>query len=78
MIKRSEKLLITFHTTTAAMAMERVCREQGAPGRLIPVPGAISADCGLCWCAEPACEGELLRLMKDHGISHQGGHVCIV
>ena len=45
MIKRQNKLVITFHTTTAAMAMERICKECGADGRLIPVPGSISADC---------------------------------
>ena len=28
MIKREEKLVITFYTTTAAMAMERLCKEQ--------------------------------------------------
>ena len=31
-------LIITFHTTTAAMAMESLCTEKGLPGRLIPVP----------------------------------------
>ena len=51
MIKKQEKLVITFYTTTAAMAMEKICREVGADGRLIPVPGSISADCGLAWCA---------------------------
>ena len=47
MIKKTEKLVITFFTTTAAMAMERICKEAAADGRLIPVPGSISADCGL-------------------------------
>ena len=30
MIKKTEKLVITFYTTTAAMAMEKVCKETGA------------------------------------------------
>ena len=47
MIKKSEKLVITFYTTTAAMAMEKICKGSGADGRIIPVPGSISADCGL-------------------------------
>lgn len=33
-------LIITFHTTTAAMAMESLCTEKGLAGRLIPVPGS--------------------------------------
>lgn len=59
MIKRQEKLVITFYTTTAAMAMEKICKEQGADGRIIPVPGSISADCGLAWCAKNESEDAL-------------------
>lgn len=42
-------LVITFPTTTAALEWERACMEQGIPGRLIPVPVTITADCGLAW-----------------------------
>ncbi|MEE1036716.1 MAG: DUF3343 domain-containing protein, partial [Oscillospiraceae bacterium] len=52
MIKRQKKLVITFYTTTAAMSMEKICKECSADGRIIPVPGSISADCGLAWCAK--------------------------
>ena len=48
---RQKKLtqIITFRTTTAAMAMEDYCKEQNLPGRIIPLPQEISAGCGLCW-----------------------------
>ena len=78
MIRRTEKLVITFYTTTAAMAMERLCKEQGADGRLIPVPGSITADCGLAWCAKNESEDELLALMVQHGIIPQGIYHCLV
>ena len=78
MIKREEKLVITFYTTTAAMAMEKVCQECGAAGRLIPVPGSISADCGLAWCAQNEREEELLNLMVQNNISPQGIYHCLV
>lgn len=39
-------LVITFHTTAAAIAMEKLCRAKGLPGRLIPVPRELTADCG--------------------------------
>lgn len=42
-------LIITFPTTTAAMAADRFCTEQKLPGRLIPVPQEITAGCGLAW-----------------------------
>ena len=51
MREKTEKCVVTFRTTTGAMAMERLCREQGVPGRLIPVPRSITAGCGLFWAA---------------------------
>ncbi len=78
MIKKTEKLVITFYTTTDAMAMERVCKETGAGGRLIPVPRIISAGCGLAWCADLSCESALSALMSEKGITCQDIHHCLV
>ncbi len=52
-------LIVTFPTTAAAMAMEKLCMEQGLAGRLIPVPREISAGCGMSWRA-PTEEKERL------------------
>ncbi len=41
--------ILAFEKTTDAMAAESWCREQGLPGRLIPLPKEISAGCGLCY-----------------------------
>ena len=78
MIKRQEKLVITFYTTTAAMAMESICKANGADGRIIPVPSAITADCGLAWCAKNESEDALLELMVRHNITAQGIYHCLV
>ena len=78
MIRKTEKLVITFYTTTAAMAMEQVCKAEGADGRIIPVPGSITADCGLAWCASPSSEQVLIDLMERHDISYQGRFLCMV
>ena len=72
MLQKKEKVVITFRTTTDAMAMETQCKAQGVSGRLIPVPGEITADCGLAWCAEPDREDTLRSLMADAGIPFQG------
>jgi hypothetical protein len=48
-----EYFVVTFATTTGAMAMEEACRTQNIPGRLIPVPRSITAGCGMCWAAPP-------------------------
>lgn len=49
MREKKPALLITFAATTQALAMEAKCRKADMPGRLIPLPGFLSAGCGLCW-----------------------------
>lgn len=51
MREKEFRIILTFATTTDAMAMETYCHENGVAGRLIPVPSAISAGCGMCWSA---------------------------
>lgn len=69
MIRRTEKLVITFYTTTDAMNMERLCREKQADGRIIPVPGSISADCGLL--EDP--EGTSISQLKPMAVAGKCG-----
>ena len=78
MLKKTEKLVITFHTTTEAMAMEKACKDLHAVGRLIPVPRVISAGCGLAWCAGLQSEDALTALMREHNIQPQGIYHCLV
>ena len=70
MLQKKEKVVITFRTTTDAMAAESLCKNLG--GRMIPVPGEITADCGLAWCAEPALEPALAEALEAAGIPCQG------
>ncbi len=78
MRKKELKLVITFRTTTDAMAMEDACLKRQAPGRLIPVPKAISAGCGLAWCAGLE-EKELLKdLMRQIRLSEENIYECMV
>lgn len=41
--------VISFHTTADAIAFERQAQAASFPGRLIPLPRAISAGCGMAW-----------------------------
>lgn len=50
MREKSWKYIVTFQTTTAAMAFESLCLQKKIPGRLIPVPKELSSGCGLAWC----------------------------
>lgn len=72
MRKKAPTLVITFATTTRAMKMETCCKEQGGPGRMIPVPGEISAGCGLAWSARPEDREALVLLMEQNTLEAEG------
>ena len=68
---KQESLIVTFASTAMAMAMEKACWEGAIPGRLIPVPGFISAGCGLAWCAAAEDESAIRELMERNKIVWQ-------
>ena len=70
--EKSLKRIITFHTTTDAIAFERYCMENSIPGRLIPVPGEISACCGMCWMV-PLDNAEAADRLAEEGILRTEG-----
>lgn len=49
MREKKEYIILTFQTTTDAMATEKTFMKAGVPGRIIPLPAQISAGCGLSW-----------------------------
>ena len=49
MREKNLTVIITFVSTTQAMAMESRGKKTGFEGRIIPVPREISASCGLAW-----------------------------
>lgn len=64
MRKKELKLIITFHTTTDAIAAERICKKENLEGRMIPVPREISAGCGLAWCTVPELEMQMKEVLS--------------
>ncbi len=66
---KQPRVVITFHTTTAAMQAEALFRRLGQDGRLIPVPREITAGCGLAWSAPPACKQALTGLLAQESIA---------
>lgn len=78
MRKKELKLVVTFHTTADAMAMEKACKEHNVPGRIIPVPRAISAGCGLSWCAGLSDRDAIVSMMNEVGIEEEEIHECMV
>ena len=72
------RLVVTFHTTTAAMAMERYCLQNGIPGRLIPTPRQITADCGMAWSAPPEAEALVRQAATDGAIDIDGAWQLVI
>ncbi|MBR3972826.1 MAG: DUF3343 domain-containing protein [Oscillospiraceae bacterium] len=75
MRQKKPTLVITFKTTTQAMAVEKYCLEHNLPGRIIPVPREITAGCGLSWKAAPADQEVLTAALTESGLGWQEMHV---
>lgn len=77
MREKKLRLIITFHTTTDAMAFERYCLSRGLPGRLIPVPTAITAGCGMAWMADPADRQPLEEAIQKDALKVDALHEVV-
>lgn len=78
MRQKQPALVVTFSTTSEAMAAEKYSGEQGLPGRLIPVPREITAGCGLAWKAPPEAEAALRAALGESKISHAAARILEV
>lgn len=74
MREKQLRIVVTFHTTAEAMAMEGSCRRQGIQGKLISAPRQLSADCGIAW-SSPAAQEEAIRcLLAETALEIHGLH----
>ena len=76
MRQKKTYLIVTFFTTSAAMAAEKACQQAGFPGRIIPVPRQITADCGLGWRTDPENRAALETLFRACALETDGWHIC--
>lgn len=70
MRQTEEKLIVTFPTAAAAMAMERQAKALGTPGRLIPTPTVVTADCGLAWMAPVEAQTVVGQILKKNTLQY--------
>jgi len=68
---KEPKTVVTFASTSDAMAMEAAAREHGLPGRVIPVPSEIDAGCGLAWCVPVDERDTLLESIQVHSLAYE-------
>ena len=45
----AQRLVVTFASTHDAMTAESALMARGVPGRIIPTPTVVTAECGLAW-----------------------------
>lgn len=72
MIEKKLRQIITFNSTTDAIAFEKFCKTKEIEGRLIPVPRNISASCGLCWSAPVEYEENISLGISEAGLRTAG------
>ncbi len=72
---RKPTLFFSFPTTSAAMKAEITCREAGIPGRLVPIPGEITAGCGLAWMSEPDQETGIRAFFDARGLEYENSYI---
>lgn len=71
MLKKELKLIVTFYTTSAAMATEKVCKENNIEGSLISAPRELSADCGISFATDVKNRDKLVKLLLDKHIEYE-------
>ncbi len=78
MRKKEIRTVVTFSTTTAAMKMEKTAKESVFPGRLIPIPSEISAECGLAWKCVEQSEEEAEIFLQEKELAWDGIYRVLV
>ena len=77
MRKKELKLVVTFHTTADAMAMEKVCKERGTPGGSFRCQERFLQ--AAAWPGAPLEDREkIAAVMKETGIEEEAMHECMV
>jgi len=70
MREKKIQCLVTFKTTTQAMAFEEIAKKAALTGRLIPLPREIAAGCGLSWKDNPSSRAIIEKLISKHDLKH--------
>ncbi len=78
MRRKTPHVVVTFSTTSDAMAVEAAAEKGALPGRMIPVPSEVSAGCGLAWCAPASARDELLGTLEREGLAFEGAHEVLL
>ena len=78
MREKKLRLIVTFHTTAAAMAMEKHCLLAGLSGRLMPAPRQLTSDCGIAWCSDPGDRAVLEAIAAEQKLEVEHFHEILI
>ena len=66
------EIVISFAGVSHAIEAERLMTEAGFAVRVMPLPGAIGADCGFCLRVSSLDAVEVCGWMREHGVPYSG------
>lgn len=78
MRKKELQCVVTFRTTTEAMAFEEAAKEAGLGGRIIPLPRVIAAGCGLVWKDDPENRDKIEKILREKNIGYDLIHDVVI
>ncbi|MBR6332125.1 MAG: DUF3343 domain-containing protein [Dehalococcoidales bacterium] len=70
MLCKKLSVIVTFPNTTSALAMEDMCKKNGIPGEIVPVPDAITAGCGFAWKADVSCHEAIKTFVEENNLKY--------
>lgn len=74
---KEDQLVLTFPSTMDAMSAEMILQASDIPGRLIPTPVALSAECGLAWKSDPDQKEAILEALEGQVKISRIEHVAL-
>ena len=71
MLKKELKLIVTFYTSSEAMATENACKAMGIDGKLISAPRNLTADCGISYATDISNKEKIENILNDKKIDYE-------
>jgi len=66
-----ESIIVTFHTTHAALKADRWFRDNAPPVEIIPTPRPISSECGFTLLCRNRAADEICALLHEHKLTYE-------
>lgn len=70
MIKKELKIVVTFFTSSEAMACEKECKIAQIEGKLISAPRELTSDCGISYKTDLKYKEDIEKLLKEKNIEY--------